>query len=219
MGTGKRGRPSNPVSPYTMKIHRNGKYRYASTQRPRQTDNNSEIGGYRHFHWGTLDDDNVFHPNAAFIYLPMSEQEKFIFPDGWDLTELQKRRSAQLSPVSEAVLSVDAGIIAVAQSRSYGAVWLLERLGEQLGIREDLMTTFEYNQSVVDDIMTVAMYLFITNYNLDRLSEWQSLEKYPSRNVLTPPAVTELQKSITEQHRIDFLTRINRKRLFMPRKT
>ena len=205
MGTGKRGRPSNPVSPYTMKIHRNGKYRYASTQRPRQTDNNSEIVGYRHFHWGTLDDDNVFHPNAAFIYLPMSEQEKFIFPDGWDLTELQKRRSAQLSPVSEAVLSVDAGIIAVAQSRSYGAVWLLERLGEQLGIREDLMTTFEYNQSVVDDIMTVAMYLFITNYNLDRLSEWQSLEKYPSRNVLTPPAVTELQKSITEQHRIDFL--------------
>ena len=78
MGTGKRGRPSNPISPYTMKIHRNGKYRYASTQRPKQTDGESGTAGYRHFHWGTVDERDVFHPNSLFLYLPMSERKKFI---------------------------------------------------------------------------------------------------------------------------------------------
>lgn len=160
---------------------------------------------FKHIHWGSLDSRNVFHPNSAFLYLPMQERQRFVFPDDWDLSELQGHESPPLAPVSEAVLSVEAGMIAVAQSRSYGAVWLLERLGEQLGVREDLMATFEHNQSIVDDIMTVAMYLFITNYNIDRLEEWQRLEKYPSKNTLTPPAVTSLQKSITEQHRIDFL--------------
>ena len=152
-----------------------------------------------------MDSNNVFHPNSSFLYLPKKEQEKFVFPDDWDLSELKNLAVPQSVPTSEAVLSVETGMIAVAHSRSYGAVWLLERIGEQLGVREDLMVTFEDNQSIVDDIMTVAMYLFITNYNIDRLEEWQQLEKYPSRSSLNPPAVTALQKSITEQHRIDFL--------------
>ena len=205
MGNGKRGRPAKPVSPYIMRIHQNGKYRYASTQRPSEQVNADGVHKFKHIHWGSLDSNNVFHPNSAFLYLPRKEKEKFVFPDDWDLSELQKSAVPQSAPTSEAVLPVDTGMIAVAQSRSYGAVWLLERIGEQLGVREDLMVTFENNQSIVDDIMTVAMYLFITNYNLDRLEEWQQLEKYPSRNALNPPAVTMLQKSITEQNRIDFL--------------
>lgn len=96
-------------------------------------------------------------------------------------------------------------MIQVAQSRSYGAVWLMEQIGEELKVREDLMITFHDNQAIVDDIMTVGMFLFIENISLDRLEDWQELEKYPARRVLTPSAITELQKSITEQNRIDFV--------------
>ena len=174
----KRGRPKNPVSPYTMTIHKNGKYRYASTQRPvEDEDGNVE---YRHFHWGSLDANNVFHPNHVFLYLPTDEKNKFIFPDEWNLRELDLYHNPIPVPTTQSVVAVEKNVITVAQSRTYGAVWLLERLGDQLGVREDLMTTFCQNQVIVDDIMTVAMFLYITNYNLDRLEEWQRLEKYPS---------------------------------------
>ena len=198
-----RGRPKNPVSPYTMSIHKNGKYKYASTQRP-VVDEDGNIK-FRHFHWGSLGPDNVFHPNHAFLYLSLEEREKFIFPAEWNLRELNLHQSPSPAPATQAILPVEKDLITVAQSRSYGAVWLLERLGEQLGIREDLMATFCQNQAIVDDIMTVAMFLYITNYNLDRLEEWQRLEKYPSMRTLTPSAITDLQKSITEQNRLDFL--------------
>ena len=199
----KRGRPKNPVSPYTMTIHKNGKYRYASTQRS-VADENGNVE-FRHFHWGSLDANNVFHPNHVFLYLPTDEKNKFIFPDEWDLRELDLHHNPIPVPTTQSVVAVEKNVITVSQSRTYGAVWLLERLGEQLGIREDLMATFCQNQVIVDDIMTVAMFLYITNYNLDRLEEWQRLEKYPSHRNLTPSAITELQKSITEQNRVDFL--------------
>jgi len=197
-----RGRPANPDSAYTMCIHKNGKYRYASTQRAYLENGTKK---FRHYHWGKLDDKNVFHPNHLFVYLSKEEKEKFIFPDDWDLSELTLLATPSTAPVTQAVLNVPPNMIQVAQSRSYGAVWLMERIGEQLNVREDLMITFHYDQAIVDDIMTVGMFLFIENINLDRLEDWQELEKYPSKRVLTPSAITELQKSITEQNRIDFV--------------
>lgn len=186
-----------------MCIHQNGKYRYASTQRSFVDANGNKK--YRHHHWGTLDKNNVFHPNHVFVYLPQEEKDKFVFPEDWDLSELHSLSLPSAAPVSQAVLNALPNMIHVAQSRSYGAVWLMERIGEQLGVRDDLMVTFCYNQAMVDDIMTVGMFMYIANVNLDRLEEWQKLEKYPSARTLTPPAITELQKSITEQNRIDFL--------------
>ena len=90
-----RGRPSNPDSPYTMKIHKNGKYRYASTQRIYT--NQDGVKTYKHFHWGTLTSDNVFVPNHDFLYLPKSEREKFIFPNDWNFQELSRLQSSVLS--------------------------------------------------------------------------------------------------------------------------
>lgn len=198
-----RGRPSNPDSPYTMKIHKNGKYRYASTQRIYT--NQDGVKTYKHFHWGTLTSDNVFVPNHDFLYLPKSEREKFIFPDDWNFQELSRLQSSVPAPEKKGAISVEPNMLSVYHSRAYGAVWLLEWIGKQHGIREDLMATFAYDQAIVDDIMTVAMYMYITNYNLDRLEEWQALERYPSQRRLNPSAITALQKSITEQHRIDLM--------------
>ena len=199
----KAGRPSNPASLYTMLIHKNGKYTYASTQRP-EIDQYG-VKRYKHFHWGTVDEKFVFHPNHAFLYQSADERARFIFPATWDLKLLRQHQEETPAPKSKAVLDVDHDLLAISQSRSYGAVWLMEQIAERLGVRQDLMVTFDENQTVVDDIMTVAMFLFITNYNLDRLSDWQAMEKYPSKHSLSPSSITSLQQSITEQHRTEFL--------------
>ena len=202
MGTGKRGRPNNPTSRYAMKVHKVGKYRYASTQRYNEAKTEDDTPGYRHIHWGTLDEENVFHPYPRFLYLSLNERQKFLFPDDWNLKELGKFSESSVAPVNESAMPVEQHVIVEAQSRLYGGVWLLERIGERLGVREDLLTTFAYNQAIVDDIMTIALYAYLTNYNMDRLEEWQLIEKYPSKRSLTPSAITELMKSITEQNRL-----------------
>ena len=198
------GRPSNPQSPYTMLTHKNGKYVYASTQRA-VVDEETGEKRFKHFHWGTVDEKLVFHPNHIFLYQPSDERARFIFPSNWDLRLLQQYQQETPAPVSQSVLDVDHDLLVISQSRSYGAVWFMEQISDRLGVRQDLMITFDENQTIVDDIMTVAMFLFITNYNLDRLSDWQTMEKYPSKHALIPSAITSLQQSITEQHRIDFL--------------
>jgi len=205
MGTGKRGRPKNPNSQYTMTIHKVGKYLYASTQRFFEAKTEEEASGFRHVHWGTLDADKVFHPYPCFLYLTLQERQKFIFPDDWNLKELEQYSVASVVPVNHSVIPVEQHVIAEAQSRLYGGVWLLERIGERLGVREDLLATFAHNQVIVDDIMTIALYAYLTNYNMDRLEEWQRIEKYPSKRSLPPSAITELMKSITEQNRLDFI--------------
>lgn len=200
---GKVGRPSNPNSQYTMQVHKNGKYLYADTQRAVTGDDG--IKRYKHVHWGTLDDQSRFHPNHAFLYQSPEEIARFIFPESWNLELLHQYQQTLPAPKDQAILNIEHDLLVVSQSRSYGAVWFMEQVAERLGVRQDLMVTFSDNQTIVDDIMTVAMFLFITNYNLDRLCEWQTLEKYPSKHDLNPSLITTLQKSITEQNRIDFL--------------
>lgn len=200
------GRPRNPDNKYKMGIHKTGKYLYASTQVVIDDKNPDEHvkRKFKHIHWGKLDENLVFIPNSSFLYLTPSERAKYIFPDTWDVSKVNEYFGDSKAPSDKGIITVDQGVIAVANSRSYGAVWLFERISDRLGVREDLMAVFEYDQQKVNDIMTVAMYLFITNYNLDRLEDWQKIEKYPSERILNPVAITRLQKSITEQNRIDF---------------
>ena len=203
-----RGRHANPDNAYNMKLHKNGKYWYASTQRA-SYDQKGNCIGYRHCHWGTVDKESLkFYPSRDFLYLPVRERKKFVFPPEWDISELEKALMLPApAPVTHSILNVDddSDIITVMSSKSYGSVWLLERISDRLGVRQDLMITFFNNQAIVDDILTVAYYIFITNYNLDRLAAHQQIFKFPSQRSLTPPDLTSLQKSITEQNRIDFI--------------
>jgi len=58
-----------------MSIHKNGGYRYASTQ-PIVVDPDRKSGRNKHVrkHWGIVDDKNVFHPNDAFVMLSPEER-------------------------------------------------------------------------------------------------------------------------------------------------
>jgi len=86
----------------------------------------------------------------------------------------------------------------------YGAVWFLMQIAETKHVIEDLLTTFEYKESVVNDILTMAIFPYITRKNFDRLAHSQRIYHYPSENTLTPPYITTFTQMITAQNRMDF---------------
>ena len=82
-------RKPDPDAPYRVAIHIDKGYRYASTQ-PATVDPNTGKRKYRRIHWGTVDDNNRFVPGRAYLFAPVEERSKLIFPEGWDLSEIEK---------------------------------------------------------------------------------------------------------------------------------
>ena len=90
------------------------------------------------------------------------------------------------------------------QDMLYGSVWFLMQLAEQKHIVDDLLVTFEYKEQVVNDILTLAIFPYLTRKNYDRLAHEQRIWHYPSEHVLTSPFITKFTQAITPQNRMDF---------------
>ena len=208
-------RPTGSNSGYQMGIHKMGKYRYASTERMVTGKSGKPIP--KHIHWGRLDDKMRFHPNERFLFEKPSEKAKFIYPPDWDLSLInisvpsaydngvedmaKSSVNPQAEDPNEGTTSAKETIL-INQNRFYGATWLLGMIADRAGVRADLMAAFDENESVVNAILTIAMFMYTTNYNLSRLASWQALEKYPALGTLSSPVITMLQQSITEQNRL-----------------
>jgi transposase len=89
----------------------------------------------------------------------------------------------------------------------YGDIWLLEQVAVKTGVRQDLEAVFDGNIELVDDIMTLAMFPYLSKYTYNRVARWQDNNRAPSTRELTPSVITRLTQSITEQHRMDLLHR------------
>ena len=87
----------------------------------------------------------------------------------------------------------------------YGSVCFLTKLAEQCGVIEDLKIVFEYNESIVNDILTLAIFPYLTQMNCDRCYKWQNYTKTPSERKLTPSYITKITKKITTNHRMEFV--------------
>jgi hypothetical protein len=91
------------------------------------------------------------------------------------------------------------------QNRLYGDIWLLEQVAIKTGIRQDLESVFNRNREIVDDILTLAMFPYLSKFTYNRVARWQKIVKAPSSRELTPTEITRLTQSITEQHRMELL--------------
>lgn len=189
-------RPIKEETAYKVTLHVNGKYRYAST-RPRIITEEGKKNSNKSIHWGTVTEDLKFIPNRKYLYTSIEERQKLIFPKEWDLSEIAKLSSERKAGRPE---SPDEDT-----NRLYGATWFLQRVAEATGIREDLEKVFEGNKDMVDDIMTLAMFPYITNFSYSRLARWQQIEKSPSKRILAPCDITRLTQKITEKHRMALL--------------
>jgi hypothetical protein len=189
-------RPVDPNAQYTIKPHVVNDYTYASTQPP-HLDPSTGAKKYKHVHWGTVDENLKFKPGAPFFMASPDERARLIFPDGWDISEAERLVGLK-KPGRPEYDGED-------MNRLYGDIWLLEQIAEKTGIRKDLETVFDGNREFVDDIITLAIFPYVTSFTYNRVARWQYVARSPSSRNLTPKAITLLTQSITEQHRMDLL--------------
>ena len=189
-------RPMDPNAQYRIKPHVNGGYTYASTQPP-YIDPNTGKKKYRYVHWGTVNDSSKFIPGTRFYQATPEERAQLIFPDEWDMSEAKKLTG--LRPPGRPAYDGDC------ENRFYGDIWLMEQVAEKTGIRQDLESVFGGNCEVVGDILTLAMFPYLTKFNYSRVARWQRVAAAPSSRELTSKAITLLTQSITEQHRMELL--------------
>lgn len=190
-------RPIDIETSYRVKIHKNGGYMYASTQ-PIVLDPACTSGRKRHkrIHWGTLDSDLKFHPNKNYIMAALEERGKLIFPEEWDMSEAEalpgnRKAGRPASPQEE-----DKNLL-------YGDMWLLEKVAEKTGLREDLIKTFNGNKDVVDAILSIAMYQVSNGGSFNRIAHWQRIEKSLYSRPITASFITSLTQFITEENRMN----------------
>ncbi len=189
-------RPINKDTAYKVTPHVNNGYRYA-TLRPRVTNDSTGKRMNKSIHIGTVTEDLKFIPNKTYLYMSLEERDKLIFPENWDISETGKLPSVR--PAGRPSYEGEE------KNRLYGDVWLLEQTAEQTGIREDLEKVFDGNKEIVADILTLAMFPYITNFSYSRLARWQEYTKTPSVTPLQPSDITRLTQSIKERHRMSLL--------------
>ena len=189
-------RPVDPQAQYRIKPHKNGSYIYASTQ-PSYIDQVTGKKKYRYIHWGSIDENQRFIPGSRFYLATPEERLKLVFPEEWDMSEAKKLMGLR-EPGRPAYDGKE-------QNRLYGDIWLLEQIAIKIGIRQDLETVFGGNGEIVDDIITLAIFPYITKFTYNRVARWQDIAAAPSKRELSPVDITRLTQSITEQHRMDLM--------------
>ena len=150
---------------------------------------------YSCLHWGAVTEGLKFIPGKQYLHASPEERARLIFPEGWDLSEIEKLQSERRQG-RPAYGGTDV-------NRFYGDVWLLERVADKVGLRADLMATFHENAEIVNDVLTLAYYSFATGNSWSRAARWQKLEKAPSSRELTPMTITRLTQSISETERMN----------------
>lgn len=193
----------DPQAPYRMSIHKLGPYLYASTQ-PAEVDEETGKRTYRRIHWGRFDPETkTFTPNMAFRLLEPQQRKKFIFPEDWDTSAIDSMAGLRKPGRRPQKRHGD---------RLYGDIWLLEQIAEKIGLRKDLLTVFNGNDELVDMVLTLAMYPYLSKSSFNRLPRWQRIVRTPCNEPLTASRITRLTQRISTMHR-DELFRLRARRL------
>lgn len=188
-------RTSRPDSIYRVSLHRNAGHRYAATH-PFTLDDSGRRR-YSVIHWGTVTEDLRFIPGKRYLEAPEELRKKLIFPEGWDLSAAQ---AADAGPGAggPGALQRPLPFRAADAGKAFGDVWLLERVAERFGLREDLAEAF--GESVSDDLLTLAYYPFLTGMSFLRFARWQASTKVPSER----PLGEMVSESLASVNRISF---------------
>ena len=87
-------------------------------------------------------------------------------------------------------------------NRLYGAFWLLEQVGRNCGLYEDLLSTFGGNKAKVNEVISLALFPYLSNRNYNRFAKWQNTHKTLLDYQLRAPAITVLTQSISNDERL-----------------
>ena len=189
------GRKADPAGAYKVMPHRANGYLYAATCSTVIRKDGTKYRKYTHL--GALEDGTRFVPNLRFITMDAHEREKLIFPAGWDLSAIEDREGED-DQEADLVRPFDL------ENKLYGNVWLLTKVAEATGVTRDLMIVLFHEREMVDDILTLAIYAYLTGMSLTRLATWQRSYKVPSNVDLTAERISKLTRLITHGQVMEF---------------
>ena len=223
------GRAVDPDSRYRVYPHKANGYLYAATCETLYIEGKRTR---KYTHWGVLTLNNEFVPNLKYKTTSVEEREKLIFPESWNISKAEElneakyagdqRRKERIEQVQKEVekkaensnkpviVSVPEDNIVVIpastqyEDKLYGAVWFLLQIAQIKHVVEDLKVVFEYNDEVVNNILTLAIYPYLTNAgSYDRLSNYQRIYKFPTATELTSSYITRFSQHITEHQKME----------------
>lgn len=195
-------RPARADGKISVTLHLDKGHRYACTQ-PFTIDPDTGRKKYSKVLWGHVTEDLKFIPSFKFINSP-KVWDTLDFPSEWDLSAVDRLKKIHKEGQLKAGRPVYDGDDL---NRQYGDIWFLQQVAEKADLHKDLMSVFDGNKEMVDDVLTLAIFPYITEFNYNRVERWQRIAKSPSNRVLSPTAVTLLTQSLTEQNRMDLFRR------------
>lgn len=130
-------------------------------------------------------------------------------PKTGEIVPTRKRKTKVAQP--DAVIKPGPTPITQTARFFYGATYLFDEIGRNLGITGDLKQCFPetYRQ-----ILSIAYYLILEDNNpLSRFPKWSSLHKHPFGQDIASQRSSELFTSITEETRVQFFERQSKRRV------
>ena len=144
-------RPTREDSIYRVALHKNGGYMYATTHPYTMTDDGKRK--YSMLHWSTVTPELKFVPGKQYLYASVEERKKLIFPEGWDLSEIDKL-SSNHKQGRKAYEGEDV-------NRFYGDVWLLEQVAAKVGLTKDLTMGFDRQRNWSEEGKTGRLFILL----------------------------------------------------------
>jgi len=93
----------------------------------------------------------------------------------------------------------------------YGATYLLDKIGEKIGLTKDLQQCFPDNYK---QILSVAYYLILEDNNpMFRFEKWHTIHKHPYNNNITSQRSSDLFASVTEEAKESFFKLQGKRRI------
>ena len=119
-------------------------------------------------------------------------------PETNEVIPTRKRKT----PTGEAEAKPGPDPITVSDRKFYGATYLFDRIGEQIGVIDDLKACFPDNYR---QILSIAYYLILENKNpLSRFPHWAAIHRHPYKGTISSQRSSALFATITEEARQGF---------------
>jgi hypothetical protein len=184
-------------------LHIDKGHRYASTQ-PAHVDPGTGKVSYTRVHWGTVSEDLVFTPNNRFKAASNEERKSLVFPPDWDTSAIGRLEEEEGKRAEKLVNGAGRpSYVGEDLNRFYGDIWLLENIAEKIGLTRDLVAVFDGDKETAAKILALSIFLYTTNYSLNRVERWQRIATSPTDANLSASAITVFTQAITEQDRMD----------------
>lgn len=118
----------------------------------------------------------------------------------------QSSENSQDISVSDDVLNTNQ-FVSEYNTRLYGSFWLIEEISKNIGLYDDLLSVFNNNVFIVNEILSLSIYPFVSGKNFNRFYKWQNTHRTLIDYHLSSTAINKLSQKITDFHRMSLIKR------------